>query len=164
MVLGDWIICSHLSMNFKPQRFQVINFFYFSTKYFLAWFLTICCYFYGLHYKPILVIFEHPLFALLANQCLQCILLIVDSKREILANLANFAYDPINYEYFRQLNILDMFLGIVAVHIYIVCFIIVQPVPWAYQTWSHSKSSKCLVRILNIKILLNTSSMCGSVN
>ena len=33
------------------------------------------------------------------------------SKREILANLANFAYDPLNYDYFRQLNILDIFLG-----------------------------------------------------
>lgn len=33
-------------------------------------------------------------------------------KLQVLANLANFAYDPINYEYFRQLNILDLFLGI----------------------------------------------------
>ena len=32
-------------------------------------------------------------------------------KLQVLANLANFAYDPINYEYFRQLNILDLFLG-----------------------------------------------------
>ncbi|ESO92605.1 hypothetical protein LOTGIDRAFT_120484 [Lottia gigantea] len=31
-------------------------------------------------------------------------------KREVLANLANFAYDPINYDYFRQLNILDLLL------------------------------------------------------
>ena len=35
----------------------------------------------------------------------------LDSKRQILANLANFAYDPINYEFFRRLNILDLFLG-----------------------------------------------------
>ena len=34
-----------------------------------------------------------------------------DHKLQVLANLANFAYDPINYEYFRQLNILDLFLG-----------------------------------------------------
>ena len=33
-------------------------------------------------------------------------------KQQVLANLANFAYDPVNYEYFRQLNILDLFLGI----------------------------------------------------
>ena len=32
-------------------------------------------------------------------------------KLQVLANLANFAYDPINYEFFRQLNILDLFLG-----------------------------------------------------
>ncbi|KAF6025784.1 ARMC7 [Bugula neritina] len=32
------------------------------------------------------------------------------SKREILANLANFAYDPINYDYFLQLNIPDIFI------------------------------------------------------
>jgi len=25
--------------------------------------------------------------------------------------LANFAYDPINYEYLRQLNVIDLFLG-----------------------------------------------------
>jgi len=36
------------------------------------------------------------------------------SRREILANLANFAYDPLNYEYFRQLNILDLFLDCLA--------------------------------------------------
>ena len=29
-----------------------------------------------------------------------------------MANLANFAYDPINYEYFRKLNVLDLFLDI----------------------------------------------------
>ena len=34
-----------------------------------------------------------------------------ENKLQVLANLANFAYDPINYEYFRQLNILDLFLG-----------------------------------------------------
>ena len=32
-------------------------------------------------------------------------------KLQVLANLANFAYDPVNYDYFRQLNILDLFLG-----------------------------------------------------
>lgn len=28
----------------------------------------------------------------------------------MLANLANFAYDPKNYEYLRQLQVLDLFL------------------------------------------------------
>lgn len=28
----------------------------------------------------------------------------------MLANLANFAYDPSNYEYLRQLQVLDLFL------------------------------------------------------
>lgn len=32
-------------------------------------------------------------------------------KQQILANLTNFAYDPINYEYFRRLNVLDIFLN-----------------------------------------------------
>jgi len=36
---------------------------------------------------------------------------VVDAKLQVLANLANFAYDPINYEYLRQLNALDLFLG-----------------------------------------------------
>nr|XP_020661976.1 armadillo repeat-containing protein 7-like isoform X1 [Pogona vitticeps] len=33
-----------------------------------------------------------------------------DAKEQVLANLANFAYDPKNYEHFRQLKILDLFL------------------------------------------------------
>lgn len=31
-----------------------------------------------------------------------------------MANLGNFAYDPINYEHFRALNILDLFLDVLA--------------------------------------------------
>ncbi|KAF5955281.1 hypothetical protein HYC85_008137 [Camellia sinensis] len=33
-----------------------------------------------------------------------------DSKERIVANLANFAYDPYNYTFLRQLNILELFL------------------------------------------------------
>lgn len=32
------------------------------------------------------------------------------SKVQILANLANFAYDPINYDYIRSLQLIDLFL------------------------------------------------------
>ena len=35
----------------------------------------------------------------------------VDSKLQVLANLGNFAYDPINYEYLRELNVVDLFIG-----------------------------------------------------
>lgn len=34
----------------------------------------------------------------------------LESKQEVLANLANFAYDPVNYEYMRTLNVIDLFL------------------------------------------------------
>ncbi|XP_030755019.1 armadillo repeat-containing protein 7-like [Sitophilus oryzae] len=34
-----------------------------------------------------------------------------DARKQILANLANFAYDPINYEYIAQLHIIDLFLA-----------------------------------------------------
>ncbi|XP_032664687.1 uncharacterized protein LOC116841176 [Odontomachus brunneus] len=34
-----------------------------------------------------------------------------DAKEQVLANLANFAYDPINYGYIRQLSIIDLFLS-----------------------------------------------------
>ncbi|KAI4466119.1 armadillo repeat-containing protein 7 [Holotrichia oblita] len=34
-----------------------------------------------------------------------------DAKQQILANLANFAYDPINYDYIRDLHIADLFLS-----------------------------------------------------
>ncbi|XP_070563832.1 armadillo repeat-containing protein 7-like [Ptychodera flava] len=33
-----------------------------------------------------------------------------DTKEQVLANLANFAYDPANMEYLRQLNAVDLFL------------------------------------------------------
>ncbi|XP_040845365.1 armadillo repeat-containing protein 7 isoform X2 [Ochotona curzoniae] len=33
-----------------------------------------------------------------------------DAKEQVLANLANFAYDPGNYEYLRQLQVVDLFL------------------------------------------------------
>lgn len=33
-----------------------------------------------------------------------------DDKLQVLANLANFAYDPINFEYLRQLQVIDLFL------------------------------------------------------
>ncbi|XP_052189655.1 uncharacterized protein LOC127799559 [Diospyros lotus] len=33
-----------------------------------------------------------------------------ESKEKILANLANFAYDPYNYVFLRQLNVLELFL------------------------------------------------------
>ena len=36
---------------------------------------------------------------------------ILDSRIQILANLANFAYDPINYNHMRKLNVIDLFLG-----------------------------------------------------
>lgn len=33
-----------------------------------------------------------------------------EAKEQVLANLANFSYDPINYGYIRQLRIIDLFL------------------------------------------------------
>ncbi|NWY47017.1 ARMC7 protein, partial [Sylvia atricapilla] len=35
---------------------------------------------------------------------------LAEAKEQVLANLANFAYDPSNYEYLRQLQVLDLFL------------------------------------------------------
>ncbi|XP_057490380.1 uncharacterized protein LOC130776236 isoform X3 [Actinidia eriantha] len=35
---------------------------------------------------------------------------IPESKEKIVANLANFAYDPYNYTFLRQLNVLELFL------------------------------------------------------
>lgn len=37
--------------------------------------------------------------------------LIADAQREVLANLGNFAYNPVNFQFFRQLNIIDMFIN-----------------------------------------------------
>lgn len=33
-----------------------------------------------------------------------------DSKRQVLANLANFAYDPINYPHIRAHGVIDLFI------------------------------------------------------
>lgn len=49
--------------------------------------------------------------------CLRTVLLTsnlysTEHKKQVLANLANFGYDPINYEYFQKLNILDLFLDV----------------------------------------------------
>ncbi|PKI45965.1 armadillo repeat-containing protein 7 [Punica granatum] len=33
-----------------------------------------------------------------------------ETKEKIVANLANFAYDPYNYKFLRQLNVLELFL------------------------------------------------------
>ncbi|KFR13717.1 armadillo repeat-containing protein 7 [Opisthocomus hoazin] len=37
-----------------------------------------------------------------------------EAKEQVLANLANFAYDPRNYEYLRQLQVPDLFLDTLA--------------------------------------------------
>uniref|UniRef100_A0A669QJG2 Armadillo repeat containing 7 n=1 Tax=Phasianus colchicus TaxID=9054 RepID=A0A669QJG2_PHACC len=37
-----------------------------------------------------------------------------EAKQQVLANLANFAYDPRNYEHLRQLQVLDLFLDMLA--------------------------------------------------
>ncbi|XP_066986461.1 armadillo repeat-containing protein 7 [Macrobrachium rosenbergii] len=33
-----------------------------------------------------------------------------DAKEQVLANLANFSYDPINYQWLRRLKVIDIFL------------------------------------------------------
>lgn len=37
--------------------------------------------------------------------------IILESKQQVLANLANFAYDPINFQFIRELGIVDIFLA-----------------------------------------------------
>ncbi|CAF2124034.1 unnamed protein product [Rotaria magnacalcarata] len=39
-----------------------------------------------------------------------------ECKLQLLANLANFSYDPINYDYLRELNIIDLFLDCLKMH------------------------------------------------
>mmetsp|Transcript_46648 Transcript_46648/g.77738 ORF Transcript_46648/g.77738 Transcript_46648/m.77738 type:complete len:99 (+) Transcript_46648:32-328(+) len=33
-----------------------------------------------------------------------------EAKEQVLANLANFAYDPINYDWLHELRVIDLFL------------------------------------------------------
>lgn len=47
-----------------------------------------------------------------ARTWLQCRFSVADAKEQVLANLANFAYDPSNYQYLRQLQVLDLFLDL----------------------------------------------------
>ncbi|XP_044533127.1 armadillo repeat-containing protein 7 isoform X3 [Gracilinanus agilis] len=37
-----------------------------------------------------------------------------EAKEQVLANLANFAYDPNNYQYLRELQVLDLFLDVLS--------------------------------------------------
>lgn len=39
---------------------------------------------------------------------------VAEAKEQVLANLANFAYDPRNYEHLRQLQVLDLFLDMLS--------------------------------------------------
>jgi len=39
-----------------------------------------------------------------------------ENKLQILANFANFSYDPINYNYLRDLNIIDLFIDCLQMH------------------------------------------------
>lgn len=43
-------------------------------------------------------------------QLLHFELMFADYQEQVLANLANFAYDPINYDFLRSLRVLDLFL------------------------------------------------------
>lgn len=36
---------------------------------------------------------------------------LLDAQEQVIANLANFAYDPLNYGYMRQLKIIDIFFN-----------------------------------------------------
>lgn len=38
---------------------------------------------------------------------------LIDDKMAALVHLANFAYDPVNYEYFENLNLVEFFLDLV---------------------------------------------------
>lgn len=40
-------------------------------------------------------------------------ILFADAKCQVLANLANFAYDPINYQFIRDVGVLDIFLHVI---------------------------------------------------
>ena len=35
----------------------------------------------------------------------------LESQEQVLANLANFAYDPLNYHYLRELKVIDIFIS-----------------------------------------------------
>lgn len=48
----------------------------------------------------------------LVQKVLLCVVNFLEYKRQVLANLANFGYDPLNYDHFRKLNILDLFLDV----------------------------------------------------
>ncbi|XP_008547358.1 uncharacterized protein LOC103571118 [Microplitis demolitor] len=37
-----------------------------------------------------------------------------EARKQVLANLSNFAYDPVNYDYMRQLRIVDLFLHVLS--------------------------------------------------
>lgn len=36
--------------------------------------------------------------------------MVTESQEQVLANLANFAYDPLNYHYLRELKVIELFI------------------------------------------------------
>uniref|UniRef100_A0A9L0RIM8 Armadillo repeat containing 7 n=1 Tax=Equus caballus TaxID=9796 RepID=A0A9L0RIM8_HORSE len=52
-----------------------------------------------------------------------------DAKEQVLANLANFAYDPSNYQYLRQLQVLDLFLDSLSEENETLVEFAIEPVP-----------------------------------
>lgn len=51
------------------------------------------------------------LFFHIQNLIMQTNYFISDAKEQVLANLANFSYDPDNYTHIKELNIVDLFIG-----------------------------------------------------
>ncbi|KAK7244787.1 hypothetical protein RIF29_39613 [Crotalaria pallida] len=72
-----------------------------------------CC---GVHWSGVPEFFFFVLgtrffFVPLRSSCfIHCSCLSRGTKEKILGNLANFAYDPYNYNFLRQLNVLELFL------------------------------------------------------
>ena len=58
-----------------------------------------------------IVLLVDSLLEFVFSKSLDSIPFLPESKQQVIANLANFAYDPLNYDYMRRLNILDLFLG-----------------------------------------------------
>ena len=60
------------------------------------------------HNSTSLGIILHELFKILCNHNV-FLFLLLESQEQVLANLANFAYDPLNYQYLRELKVIELF-------------------------------------------------------
>ena len=79
-------------------------------------------------------------------------LFISEAKKQVLANLANFSYDPINFAYLKELNVVDLFLGKFLQRLKILQIVVDLNNLFLKGSWEDLNCLQCQLRLLSLKI------------